>query len=391
MSFENLGLSKSSLEAIKKKGFEVPTDIQREVIPLLLSGNVDIIGQSQTGTGKTAAFALPIIETIDPALRKVQAIVLTPTRELALQVAGEIKSLRGKKRVNVYAVYGGQPIGPQIRALEKAQIVVGTPGRVLDHINRGTIDLSSLRFFILDEADRMLDMGFISDIERIMEKTPEEKRILMFSATMPTGILLLAKRYMSNPEVVLISRDELVPGMVEQEYVEVLPAKKYKKLKEVLDDGFYGIIFCHTKRETRELSDKLRREGFRAEALNGDMGQVARERTFKRFKERKTKILVATDVAARGLDVKEISHVINYSLPMNPEQYIHRIGRTGRMGKKGRAVTFIEPGELGRFRRIIRDAKVEVKRSNLSERIPKQFRDEDLESEYRRRWGGRRF
>lgn len=392
MSFENLGLSKSSLEAIKRKGFEVPTDIQREVIPRLLSGDVDIIGQSQTGTGKTAAFALPLIEAIDPTLKKVQAIILTPTRELALQVADEIKSLRGKKRVYVYALYGGQSIRPQIRALERGiHIVVGTPGRVLDHINRRTLDLSLVRFFILDEADRMLDMGFIEDIEKIMEKTPEEKRILMFSATMPMGILLLAKKYMRDPEVVLVSRDELVPGMVEQEYVEVLPARKYKKLKEVLEGEFYGIIFCHTKSETRELSDRLRREGFRAEALNGDMSQAAREKTFKRFKERKTRILVATDIAARGLDVREISHVVNYSLPMNPEQYIHRIGRTGRMGKKGRAVTFLEPGELGRFKRITRDARVEVKRSDLSERIPKQFRDEELESEYRRRWGRRRF
>ncbi|EEB73720.1 DEAD/DEAH box helicase [Thermococcus sp. AM4] len=392
MSFEELGLSESSLEAVKRKGFETPTDIQREVIPRLLEGDVDIIGQSQTGTGKTAAFALPIIEAIDPKEKTVQAIILTPTRELALQVADEIKSLRGKKRVYVYAIYGGQPIGPQIRALERGvHVVVGTPGRVLDHLNRGTLDLSSVRFFVLDEADRMLDMGFVDDIEEIMRRAPEEKRILMFSATMPMGILLLAKKYMRNPEVVLVSRDEIVPEMVDQEYVEVLPARKYEKLKEVLEEGFYGIIFCHTKRETRELSERLRRDGFRADALNGDMSQAARERTFNRFKEGKINVLVATDVAARGLDVREISHVINYSLPMNPEQYIHRIGRTGRMGKRGKAITFLEPGEIGRFRGIARKARVEVRRSHLSERIPKRFRDEDLEREYRRRWGRRRF
>ncbi len=392
MSFERLGLSESSLEAIRRKGFETPTDIQREVIPRLLEGTVDIIGQSQTGTGKTAAFALPIIEAIDSNEKTVQAIILTPTRELALQVADEIKSLRGKKRIYVYAIYGGQPIGPQIRALERGvHVVVGTPGRVLDHLNRGTLDLSAVKFFVLDEADRMLDMGFIDDIEEIMKRAPEDKRVLMFSATMPMGILLLAKKYMKNPDVVLVSRDEIVPEMVDQEYIEVLPARKYEKLKEVLDEGFYGIIFCHTKRETRELSERLRRDGFRADALNGDMSQAARERTFGRFKERKINVLVATDVAARGLDVREITHVVNYSLPMNPEQYIHRIGRTGRMGKKGKAITFLEPGEIGRFRGIARKAKVEVKRSHLSEKIPKHFRNENLEREYRQRWGRRRF
>lgn len=392
MSFEKLGLSEATLVAVRQKGFERPTDIQREVIPLLLSGNSDIIGQSQTGTGKTAAFALPIIEAIDPKVKAVQAIILTPTRELALQVADEIKSLRGRKRVYVYAVYGGQPIGPQIRALERGtHIVVGTPGRVLDHIRRGTLDLSGVRFFILDEADRMLDMGFIDDIEAIMRNAPEEKRILMFSATMPREVLLLAKRYMRNPEVVIVSRDELVPEMVEQEYVEVLPARKYGKLKEVLTEDFYGIVFCQTKAETRNLSERLRRDGYRAEALNGDMSQAARERTFKRFKDRKTKILVATDVAARGLDVRDITHVVNYSIPMNPEQYIHRIGRTGRMGKRGKAITFLQPGEVRRFRYIARDAGVEVRRSPLSEKVPREFRNEELESEYRRRWGRRRY
>jgi len=391
MSFEKLGLSEASLTAVKEKGFNKPTDIQREVIPLLLRGENDVIGQSQTGTGKTAAFALPIIEAVDPHNRKVQAIILTPTRELALQVADEIKTLRGRKRVYVYAVYGGQPIGPQIRALTRgAHIVVGTPGRVLDHLQRETLNLDAVRFFVLDEADRMLDMGFVEDIERIMQRTPKEKRILMFSATMPREVLLLAKKYMRNPEVVIVSREELVPEIVEQEYIEVLPARKYGKLKEVLEGDFYGIVFCQTKRETRELSGRLRRDGYDAESLNGDMSQAARERTFQRFKERRTRILVATDVAARGLDVQGISHIVNYSIPMNPEQYIHRVGRTGRMGKTGRAVTFLEPGEVGRFRCIANAARVEVRRSKLSERVPKEFRDEELENEYRRRWGGRR-
>lgn len=397
MSFEDLGLSEATLVAIRKKGFDAPTNIQREVIPLLISGERDVIGQSQTGTGKTAAFALPIIEHIEESEKSVQALILTPTRELALQVSEEIKSLRGRKRVYVYAVYGGQPIGPQIRALERGvHVVVGTPGRVLDHIRRGTFDLSSLKFFVLDEADRMLDMGFQEDIEAIFRTAPEKKRTLMFSATMPMDVLLLAKKYMKDPEVVIVSRDELVPGEVEQEYIEVPRSRKYRLLREILQEDFYGIIFCQTKRETMELGSMLRRDGYMAEALNGDMSQAARERTFRRFKAGNVKILVATDVAARGLDITGISHVINYSIPMNAEQYIHRIGRTGRMGKKGKAITLLQPGEFRRFRYIVKQAGVEVRKSERSrDLVPSykdQFRNEELEQEYRQRWGykGRR-
>ncbi len=392
MSFESLGLSEATLVAVKEKGFETPTDIQREVIPRLLSGDRDIIGQSQTGTGKTAAFALPIIEAIDPKIRAVQAIILTPTRELALQVADEIKSLRGRKRVYVYAVYGGQPIGPQIRALERGtHVVVGTPGRVLDHIRRGTLDLSSVKFFILDEADRMLDMGFIDDIEAIFRETPKRKRVLMFSATMPPEIRRLAGRYMEDHEVVSVSSDELVPEMVDQEYVEVVPARKFTVLKKILSDDFYGIVFCATKRETRELSEKLRRANYSAEALNGDMSQSARERTFWRFKTKRTRILVATDVAARGLDVQDISHIVNYSLPMTAEDYVHRIGRTGRMGKRGRAITFILPGEFKRLRYFAQRAGVEIRKSELSEEIPREYREKyGYDRSYNQRRSGRR-
>jgi len=390
MSFESLGLSEGTLAAVRRKGFSHPTDIQREVIPRLLSGEVDIIGQSQTGTGKTAAFALPILEEIDPHERGVQAIILTPTRELALQVADEIKSLRGKKRVYVYAVYGGQPIGPQIRALSRGtHIVVGTPGRVLDHIRRGTLDLRGVKFFILDEADRMLDMGFIDDIEAIFRETPREKRVLMFSATMPPEIKRLARRYMGDYEVISVSSDELVPEMVEQEYVEVVPARKFALLKKILTDDFYGIVFCATKRETRELSEKLRRSGHDAEALNGDMSQAARERALSRFRSKRTRVLVATDVAARGLDVQDVSHIVNYSLPMTAEDYIHRIGRTGRMGKKGHAITFIMPGELKRLRYIAQVAGVEIKKSELSEEIPKEYRERYERYERRPRRNGR--
>ncbi|AHL22549.1 DEAD/DEAH box helicase [Thermococcus nautili] len=394
MSFKELGLSKASVEAVERRGFSEPTDVQREVIPLILDGKSDVVGQSKTGSGKTAAFGLPILDLVDESRKEVQALILTPTRELAIQVSEELRSLRGKRKIDIYAIYGGQPIGPQIRALERAQIVVGTPGRVLDHIRRGTLRLDSLRFFVLDEADRMLDMGFQEDIEAIFRATPREKRVMMFSATMPMDVLLLAKKYMKNPEVVIVSRDELVPGEVEQEFIEAVPTRRYGILKKILSEDFYGIIFCQTKVETRELAERLRKDGFRAEALNGDMSQPSRERTFGRFKRGKTEILVATDVAARGLDVPEISHVVNYSIPMNAEQYIHRIGRTGRMGKKGKAITFIAPGELRRLRYIARQAGVDVRKSELSEELPKEYREmvrrDELENEYRHRWGKKR-
>ncbi|WP_297073105.1 DEAD/DEAH box helicase [Thermococcus sp.] len=391
MSFKELGLSEASVKAVERKGFFEPTDVQREVIPLVLRGENDIVGQSKTGTGKTAAFGLPILDMVEAGQRRVQALILTPTRELAIQVSEELRSLRGKRKIDIYAVYGGQPIGPQMRALKTAQIVVGTPGRVLDHIRRGTLKLDSLRFFVLDEADRMLDMGFQEDIEAIFRVTPREKRVMMFSATMPMEVLLLAKKYMRNPEVVIVSRDELVPGEVEQEFVETVPARRYRILQKILSGNFYGIVFCQTKVETKELAGRLRKDGFKAEALNGDMSQPSREKTFRRFKEGRTRVLVATDVAARGLDVPEITHVVNYSIPMNAEQYIHRIGRTGRMGKRGKAITFIAPGELRRFRYIARQSGVDVRKSELSEELPREYREmvrrDELENEYRRRWG----
>ncbi|NJE26865.1 DEAD/DEAH box helicase [Thermococcus sp. MV5] len=363
MSFEKLGLSENSLNAVKRKGFVKPTDIQREVIPRLLSGNKDIIGQSQTGTGKTAAFALPLIDLIDEEIRNVQAIVITPTRELAIQVADEINSLKGRKKIRVFPVYGGQPIGPQIRNLRRGvHIVVGTPGRVIDHIKRGTLFLSNVDYFILDEADRMLDMGFIEDIENILRHTSKEKRVLMFSATIPREILGLARRYLKNYEVIKIQDKSLAPELVEQGYFEVRPNKKFSLLCRILDSReFYGIVFCQTKKETRELTSRLVARGYNAEALNGDIPQRGRERILERFRRRRTRILVATDVAARGIDVKDLTHVINYSVPQNPEAYVHRIGRTGREGKKGKAITFVAPWESPKLRDIERVARVKIK------------------------------
>ncbi|AIF69471.1 hypothetical protein PAP_05315 [Palaeococcus pacificus DY20341] len=366
MSFENLGLSGNTLKAVKRKGFKKPTDIQREVIPRLLNGEKDLIGQSQTGTGKTASFALPLIELIEEKNRHVQAIVLAPTRELAIQVADEINSLKGKKKLSVLPIYGGQPIGPQIRALERGvHIVVGTPGRVLDHIERGTLRLENIHYFILDEADRMLDMGFIDDIEEILRYTNENKRVLLFSATIPREILRLARRYLGEYEVIRTEEESLAPNLVEQEYFEVAPSKKFDLLCSLIGEGFHGIVFCQTKKETRELSKRLVKLGYRAEALNGDIPQRSRENTLRRFKNKRTKVLVATDVAARGIDVNDLTHVINYSLPQNPEDYVHRIGRTGRAGKKGKAVTFIRPGEYRKLRYIEKMAKVTIRKGKV--------------------------
>ncbi|WP_055281917.1 DEAD/DEAH box helicase [Thermococcus sp. EP1] len=386
MSFEKLGLSENSLNAVKRKGFVKPTDIQREVIPRLLGGNKDIIGQSQTGTGKTAAFALPLIDLIDEEMRNVQAIVITPTRELAIQVANEINSLKGRKKIRVLSVYGGQPIGPQIRNLRRGvHIVVGTPGRVIDHIERGTLSLSEVDYFILDEADRMLDMGFIEDIEHILRHTSEEKRVLMFSATIPREILRLARRYLRNYEVIKIQDKSLAPELVEQGYFEVLPNKKFSLLCRILDDEeFYGIVFCQTKKETRELTSRLIARGYNAEALNGDIPQRGRERILKRFRRRKTRILVATDVAARGIDINELTHVVNYSLPQNPEAYVHRIGRTGRAKKKGKAITFIVPGEYRKLQYIKRVARVDIKRGKSPNPMTKRKYSEKAQN-YRKR------
>lgn len=367
MSFNSLGLSKDALLAVENKGFKRPTEIQREIIPRFLRDDKDLIGQSQTGTGKTASFGLPLIELVEEEDRSIQAIIITPTRELAIQVAEEIDSLKGRKRLRILPVYGGHPIGPQIRALRRGvHIVVGTPGRVLDHIERGTMRLENIHYFILDEADRMLDMGFIEDIERILENTNEDKRVLMFSATIPREILKLAGRYLTDYEVIRTGEESLAPELVDQEYMELHPSRKFEALCRILDGDFYGIVFCQTKRETRELAGRLVRRKYRAEALNGDMSQKARENVLRRFKKRRTRILVATDVAARGIDVKDLTHVINYSLPQNPEAYVHRIGRTGREGKRGKAITFVTPWESHRLRHIERIARVRIRRGTPS-------------------------
>lgn len=352
--FESLGLSYKTLATLEKKGFTTPTEIQTLTIPLLMENKVDIIAQAQTGTGKTAAFGLPLIEKLDPHTRDVQAIILAPTRELVIQVCEEIDSLRGNSKIRTAPIYGGQYIDVQFKKLKAGvNIVVGTPGRILDHIRRRTLILDRIEYFILDEADEMLNMGFIDDIEEIMKGTPKQKRILLFSATMPNRIKKLAEKYMGKYTHIR-SEQQLTTDLTEQIYYEVGRRDKLEALTRIMEieSDFYGIIFCKTKMDVDELTVKLIERGMKADNLHGDISQPLREKILGKFRNRKINILVATDVAARGIDVEELTHVINYSIPQNPEAYVHRIGRTGRAGKKGTAITFVSPSELRKMKFI---------------------------------------
>ncbi|WP_028855605.1 DEAD/DEAH box helicase [Psychrilyobacter atlanticus] len=370
VEFKKLGLSDKTLAALEKKGFEKPSPIQALTIPALLSGDKDVIGQAQTGTGKTAAFSLPILEKMDENKRGVKAIVLAPTRELAIQVAEEINSLKGERRLKVLPVYGGQAMDQQIRALKRGvDIVVGTPGRVQDHIRRKTLVIDNLDFFILDEADEMLNMGFVEDIETILAATNDDKKMLFFSATMPNEILKVAKKYMGEFDVMRVKATELTTKNTEQIYFEVRDGDKFEALCRVVDVevDFYGIVFCRTKNDVDNVVSKLIERGYEAEGIHGDISQAQRERTLRKFKTKSINILVATDVAARGIDVNDLTHVINYSIPQEAEAYVHRIGRTGRAGKKGVAITFVTPREMGKLSRIKRVAKAEIKKSTIPE------------------------
>ncbi len=367
-SFEELGLSEATLKALKKKGFEEPTPIQVKTIPLLLHGDKDIVGQAQTGTGKTAAFGLPMIELLPGKSKTVQAIVLTPTRELAVQVAEEINSLKGKKKLSIIPIYGGQSIDMQLRSLKKGvDIVVGTPGRVLDHIKRRTLRLEDVSFVVLDEADEMLNMGFIEDVKDILRNTAEEKRTMLFSATMPPAILGIAKKYMGEYEVLKVQNQQLTVSSTDQIYFEVYPSDKFEALCRIIDveDAFYGLVFCRTKVDTDRISNQLMDRGYDADALHGDLSQSQREKILGQFKRRRINVLVATDVAARGIDVQDLTHVINYALPQDPESYVHRIGRTGRAGKEGTAITFITPEEYRKLQYIRKTAKTDIRKAKL--------------------------
>lgn len=367
--FKALGLSDSILKALKKKGFEEPTPIQEKVIPLFLKGECDIIGQAQTGTGKTTAFGAPIIDKIPEKSGKVQAIILTPTRELAIQVSEELNSIKGDKKLHIVPIYGGQSMTQQLRALKLGvDIVVGTPGRVIDHIERKSLNLEDIVYFVLDEADEMLNMGFIDEIKEILKATGPKKRMLFFSATMPKAILGIVKKYMQNYEHVAIEED-LVTDLTEQIYFEVRESDKFEALCRIIDieDEFYGLIFCRTKIDTSQLAQKLGDRGYSADALHGDLSQQEREKILNKFRKQKLNILVATDVAARGIDIIELTHVINYSLPQDPDSYVHRIGRTGRAGKQGTAITFVTSTEYRRLTYIKNISKSDMKKGRLPE------------------------
>ncbi len=367
-TFEELGLGEKTLEAIRKKGFEEPSEIQSLCIPLLLKKNTEVIGQAETGTGKTAAFAIPIIETIEEDNKAVQALILTPTRELALQTAEEINSLKGERRIECAPIYGGASMENQIRKLKKnVHIVVGTPGRILDHIKRKTLSLTSLTFLVLDEADEMLDMGFIDDIKEVLKVVPEEKRMLMFSATVPPLIQNLASSFMKNPIVVRTQKRDSTTKNADQIYYEVKEGDKIEALTRIIDrtPDFYGVIFCRTKNQCDEVGHILQEKSYDAEALHGDLSQREREIILRKMREKTIRILVATDVAARGLDIQNLTHVINYSLPQDPEIYIHRVGRTGRAGKVGTAITFITPTEARRFSYIKKASKADIRKEEI--------------------------
>ncbi|MEE6389809.1 DEAD/DEAH box helicase [Microbacterium paraoxydans] len=346
--FEDLGITGPVLKAIKDLGYETPSPIQAETIPTLLAGR-DVVGMAQTGTGKTAAFALPVLERLDVTQKTPQALVLAPTRELALQVCEAFESYASRmKGVHVLPVYGGQGYGVQLSALRRGvHVVVGTPGRIMDHLAKGTLDLSELKYLVLDEADEMLKMGFAEDVEQILAQTPEEKQVALFSATMPAQIRRLAQQYLRDPEEITVKSKTATNTNITQRYLVVSYAQKVDALTRILEvENFDGmIVFVRTKNETETLAEKLRARGYSAAAINGDVPQVQRERSVNQLKDGKLDILVATDVAARGLDVERISHVVNFDIPTDTESYVHRIGRTGRAGRTGDAISFITPRE----------------------------------------------
>jgi ATP-dependent RNA helicase DeaD len=352
--FTDLNLRPELMQAIALLGYTEPTPIQSALIPVMLTG-ADVIGQAQTGTGKTAAFALPILNNLEQGDRHVQALVLCPTRELALQVADAINDFGKVQEVRVQAVYGGQPYGPQISRLNRGvDVVVGTPGRLIDLLDRNALNLSQVRTVVLDEADEMLSMGFVEDIETILAETPQDRQTALFSATLPAPIRRLANRYMHTPQSILIQREQVTLTEIEQRYYLVNQADKLAALTRLfeIEPLTSALIFVRTRLGTGELATELTRRGFPAESLNGDLSQEARERTLNRFRQNLIKVLVATDVAARGLDIDDISHVFNYDLPDDPEIYIHRIGRTGRAGKTGVAISMVTPREKRLLRQI---------------------------------------
>lgn len=366
-TFAEFGLEPKVLQAITELGFEEATPIQAQSIPVALTGS-DLIGQAQTGTGKTAAFGIPLISKINRDSDKILALVMTPTRELAIQVAEEIGKLSRFKGLRSLAIYGGQDIGRQIRGLKKKpQIIIGTPGRLLDHINRKTIRLDDVQTVVLDEADEMLDMGFMEDIQSILKLVPEERQTMLFSATMPPNIQRLAQQFLKNPQHVSVIPKQISAPLIDQAYIEIPERQKFEALSRLIDmeSPELAIVFGRTKRRVDELSEALQKRGYSADGLHGDLSQNQRDAVMRKFRDGSIDVLVATDVAARGLDVSGVTHVINFDLPQDPESYVHRIGRTGRAGKEGTAWSFVTPREIDHLHLIERVTRHRITRKPL--------------------------
>ena len=377
LSFQHMGLSKKMLDILDRIGYEKPSPVQAGVIPLVMQ-EFDVIGQARTGTGKTAAFAIPILEQLDLNVKKPkpQALILTPTRELAVQVENEFRRLSSRESVSCVCLYGGRPIKGQINQLERgAHVVVGTPGRVIDHLNRGTLNIDQLWFVVLDEADRMLDIGFRPDIERILRRCPKERQTLLLSATLPEPIRRLAKNYMYRPKVINFSKDRVAAPTIEQFYITVPGTMKYDVLVKLLqrENPDQAIIFCRTKLGTEKLYRKLfTSKTFEAVGtLHGDMTQSARDRMMKNFRSNDVRYLVATDVVGRGIDITNVSHIINYDIPELSDDYVHRVGRTGRMGRQGVAFSLVTPEQGDELTRIEQKINVQLKGDPLQEEIDK--------------------
>jgi ATP-dependent RNA helicase DeaD len=380
--FYEFGLSDEVLNSLSDMGFEEPTQIQKIAIPPIMKGR-DIIGVAQTGTGKTGAFGIPIVEKDSRGKSKRPcALVLVPTRELAIQVAQELNRIGKNRGIVSIPIYGGQSIERQIKGLKKGiDVVVGTPGRIIDHIKRRTLVLSEVSTVVLDEADEMLNMGFIEDMQTILKETPEARQTMLFSATIPDPIVRISKKYMVNPKKVRVDSKGIVVAKIKQVFYEVREGDKIKALTRILDvqDPALTLIFCHTKRDVDELSGKLQQMGYEAGAIHGDFTQSFRDEMMRKFRNGEIDILVATDVAARGLDINDVTHVINYSIPQNPDAYVHRIGRTGRAGKSGIAITFVTPREYSQIRLIEKTARTQIKKGKLPTRSEvREAREKEL-------------
>lgn len=369
MTFQELPLKDTLLKAITERGYVEPTEIQAQAIPVLATESIDFVGQAQTGTGKTAAFVLPLLNHIDPASKDIQALILSPTRELANQICEEIKKFTTYEKIKTVSVYGGVSIEGQIKDLRRGrpQIVVGTPGRVLDLIDRDILILDQAKFAVLDEADEMLDMGFIDDVQTILSNFSDERKTWMFSATMPGPILNLINEYLKDPKIIKIRKKTLSNESIVQKHFIVRPEHMTEAVCRILDslEDYYGMIFCRTKVDAKSLADELNSRGYPSDSLHGDMSQQQRDITMKNFKQKKINMLVCTDVAARGIDVDNLTHVINYGLPQDIEAYVHRIGRTGRAGQNGTALTIIEPVERRKLGAIENITKAKIEKSLL--------------------------